>query len=215
MSLVDLFRPKWQHSNPAVRAATIASIADRGTLEAILDSNAPLDVREIAAERLFVDDHIRSHARRSVREAAVQVLRNQTLLRAIAENDADSAIRAQAVGRLEPQQTCSLCGQIGPVSRQICTCGFDLAGGDLPLAQAACNGVRRRAKGTMVGGVLLIGVGLLGGLRTFPIHLSLFISIGGHHVDLLFVFGGCTLLARGWRMHTRPWTAIKREEAPA
>lgn len=213
MSFVDSFRPKWRHSNPVVRADTIASITDRGTLELILESKAPPDVREIAAERLFADDHIRAHARTQVREAAVRVLRNQTLLRVIAENDSDPALRALATGRLGPLQTCGLCGQVAPAVQVRCECGFDLAAGDLALALAAGKAVRRRAKGTMVGGALLIGLGLLGGLRTFPIYLSIFLNLGGYHIDLLFVFGGCGLLIRGWRMHARPWMAINAKVA--
>ncbi len=101
MRILNVFRPNWKHSDPQVRCRAVEHIIERGTLEFILESNAPTDARRIAANRLFSDKHVRSHARRSVREAAVHVLVDETILEEIAEHDSNPNICAVARRKLD------------------------------------------------------------------------------------------------------------------
>lgn len=87
----------------------IGSIRNRSTLEAIVQSEAPLDVRRVAAERLLGDEHIRLHARRPVREAAAWILESKEILRALADHDSEPVVRAIALSRLgEPSPLSSM-----------------------------------------------------------------------------------------------------------
>ena len=64
--------------------------------------------------------------------------------------------------------------------------------------------MRRQARPAIVAGLVLIGLGLIGGMELSPIRISIFLHIGGHTIDLLFVSAGCTLVAKGRRMGAGP-----------
>lgn len=213
MTLADAFRPRWRHSDPAVRTQEVSTISDRGTLEAIVESNAPLDVRQIAADRLFGDPHVMSHARRSIREAAAIVLGDPTILRALAENDSDPAVRAHALARLGDNhavRTCEICGHKTLTSVPFCKCGYDLAKGDLAAAKSACEAGRRRGIKELITGAVLIVIGLAGGVTFFPIHFDFYLQLETHRIDLLFVLPGCALMIGGWLRRTQPWRSLAK-----
>jgi hypothetical protein len=163
MTIADHFRPRWRHSDPNVRMREVEPILDRSTLEQILEQrDAPTDVRRVAAERLFADSHVRSHARLSVREAAAQVLEDRALLRALADDDSEAAVRVIALSRLgdaSALQTCRFCGAQSLASAVSCRCGFDLVNGDLVAAKEAFEHVRRQGRPAIAGGLILIGLG--------------------------------------------------------
>jgi hypothetical protein len=213
MTFADAFRPRWQHSDPAVRTQEVSSISDRGTLEAIVESNAPTDVRQIAADRLFGDPHVLSHARRSIREAAATVLGDPVILRTMAENDSDPAVRALALDRLGDNhavRTCGICGHKTLHSVAYCKCGFDLAKGDLAAAKSVCEAGRRRGTKELITGALLIVIGLAGGVTFFPIHFDFYLQLETHRIDLLFVLPGFALMIGGWMRRTQPWRALTK-----
>ena len=54
MSLRDLFRPKWQHSNPDVRKNVVSTIEDQATLEKIVATDADWSVRLSAVKNVTV-----------------------------------------------------------------------------------------------------------------------------------------------------------------
>jgi len=182
----------------------VEAVGDRSTLEQIIEeADAPADVRRFAAERLFAEAHVRSHARRGVREAAAKVIEDHSLLRAIADHDSEPTVRAIALGRLGDTlaiQTCGLCGQPSLSSETVCRCGFDLANGDLAAAQDAIKRAKLQGTPTIVSGIIVIGLGFIGGMSLLPIRFSLFLRFGEHSIDLVFVGVGCTLIGRGRRM---------------
>jgi hypothetical protein len=211
--LADAFRPKWRHSDPAVRRRAVVGISDRETLETIVESDAPTDVRQIAADRLFGDDHVRTHARRSVREAAVRVLGDLGILRAIAESDSDPNVKAIALARLGDDgavQTCGICGNLTLASIGVCKCGYDLAGGDLASAKTVCVEGRRRGTKELIGGALVTLIGLAGGVSFLPIHLDFFFVWGNYKADLIYVIPGCITMMGGWLRRSQPWRALAK-----
>ena len=52
MKFQDLFLPRWQHSNPAIRQNAIARIKDPKLLAQIVEKDPDENVRKTAAERL-------------------------------------------------------------------------------------------------------------------------------------------------------------------
>jgi hypothetical protein len=50
--LKDLFRPRWQHSDPKVRAAAVLKLEDQQHLAKIAEVDRMVDIRELAIERI-------------------------------------------------------------------------------------------------------------------------------------------------------------------
>jgi tetratricopeptide (TPR) repeat protein len=78
MSLADWFRPKWRHSNPAVRAVAVKTLTDPAILGRVAKGDADA----------------------SVRRAAVEMLSDQSVLGEVAKADADEQVRGSALGRV-------------------------------------------------------------------------------------------------------------------
>lgn len=201
-------RPPWEDPESDVRMQAIARVADRNTLERIIESSAPSDVRRAAAEKLFQDAHVRTHARFPIRDAAVAVVDDRAILRALAEHDSDDRIRAKALVRLGEHtavQVCGVCGETSLASIECCACGFNLRTGDLSAARRACIDARRRGTRYLVtaGFVSLLGLG--GGMTLLPVHFTFTLTVGNHQVDLALVIAGLALAARGRKLRNQPW----------
>jgi hypothetical protein len=73
MSIADWFRPRWQHSNPAVRLAAVEELTDQCQLEDIARNAKDVSVRETAMKRLKAsrenDELARVLALRRLRES--------------------------------------------------------------------------------------------------------------------------------------------------
>ena len=200
----------WQKLDPETRLREAARITDRGTLESIVQGDAPPDVRRIAAERLFKSDHVRTHARRPVREAALEVIEDRDILRAIADVEAEPRLRARALhklGDLDAVRPCGICGEINLASVERCACGFNLATGDLPAAKQACAEARRGATSYLVSGAAILLLAFVGGMSLLPVYVTFTLQVGTHRVDLVLLFAGLALIVRGRRIRARPWTA--------
>ena len=79
MGLMNLFRPKWKHSDPAVRRAAVSELQDQDTLIKVARNDEDL------------------HARK----AAVEKINSETVLAIIATNDEDPSVRQAACKRQE------------------------------------------------------------------------------------------------------------------
>ena len=101
-------------------------------------------------------------------------------------------------------KACPRCLLLNPDDGVVCACGFDLVNGDVAAAQAMGRAVRRRGHLYQIGGIGLVIFGLAGGTAHLPFHLSLFLSIGSHAIDLGMVIVGVVLLARGGRLIKHP-----------
>ena len=104
MGLLDLFKPKWQHSAKHVREAAVMQLNDQTVLAQIAKNDADEDVRSAAVMQLE-DQAALAHAatsdtEASVRKAAVERLTDQAALAQVATNDADPNVHRAAVGRL-------------------------------------------------------------------------------------------------------------------
>jgi hypothetical protein len=107
MSLLDFFRPQWQHSSPAARAAAVRGITNSDLLVQIARTDKDKDVR-VAAVRMLKDQRIladiaRTDSNDSVRKAVVEQLKDQPLLIQIAKADVNPSVRSHAVERLTDQ----------------------------------------------------------------------------------------------------------------
>ena len=109
MSFLDLFRPKWKHSDGYVRVAAIRQLTDRRILRKIAVEDDDWAVYLAAMETLGDDDTVRQIALSAEfgpqkRMVAIGEIDDQSVLEHIARNCPDADLREAAVGRLhEPQ----------------------------------------------------------------------------------------------------------------
>jgi hypothetical protein len=201
-------RSPWESPELDVRMKAVACVTDRSTLESIVESSAPSDVRRAAAERLFQDGHIRTHARIAVRDAAVAVVEDRAILRALADEDSEPRIRAKALIRLGEDasvQVCGVCEETSLASVERCECGFSFRTGDLSAARRACVEVRRRGTRLLITAGFVVAIGLAGGMTLLPVHFAFTLGVGDYKMDLVLVIAGLGLAARGRSLRARPW----------
>ena len=109
MEFMDLFRPKWKHSNWRVRLATVRVLTDQNILGQVARGDSDGHVRVAAAEKLV--DHVLAQAAYAevaktsgedldVRLAAIRRLVDQTALAEIAESDTFWSLRLAAAEQL-------------------------------------------------------------------------------------------------------------------
>jgi hypothetical protein len=107
-SISDWFRPKWKHSDPAVRLAAVERLADQPTLADIAKNDKDSKVRKAAMARVTEQYDLADVAQNSldskVRKAAVERLEDQLVLAEIAKNDKDSEVRRAAVARVTDER---------------------------------------------------------------------------------------------------------------
>jgi hypothetical protein len=103
-TISDWFRPKWKHSDPAVRRAAVAHLADQPALAHIAKNDKDSEVRKAALARVTEQYDLADVAKNSldseVRKAAVERVADQLALADIANNDMDSEVRKAAVERV-------------------------------------------------------------------------------------------------------------------
>jgi len=134
LSLLDLFKPKWKHSDPKVRRKALEGVWSHDVLSAIVRNDENADVRKAAVERMTDDEILARLAHTSkdvvVRLAAIEKIMDQDALSAIAHNDKDADVRKAADKRqealadidratLESSEKISLLGLAVPVVRDI------------------------------------------------------------------------------------------------
>ena len=111
MSILDLFRPKWKHSDYDVRCKAVEGITDQLKLARIAARDRHWSVRMAAAAKLsdiegaqavYLDIAKHEQDGRG-RLEAVEHLTDQSALAGIAKKDWDSCVRERAVRRLADQ----------------------------------------------------------------------------------------------------------------
>ncbi len=100
MSLFDQLRPKWKHSDPAVRLEAVRGLEDQTALESIAACDPDEKVRVAAIHALTNQTAIGrialSAESATVREFAVERVEDQALLLRIATSDPSATVRAHA-----------------------------------------------------------------------------------------------------------------------
>ena len=103
MSLFDRLRPKWKHSDPAVRLEAVGVLEDQNVLESLAEHDSEQNVRAAAIRALSSPVVIArlalSAELASVRELAVERMDDRSLLRKIASSDPSPTVRACARSR--------------------------------------------------------------------------------------------------------------------
>ncbi len=113
MGLMNLFRPRWKHSDADVRQESISSITDPGVLVEIAVSDAEWFVRHEALSALRDMQPDQSHYRRLVRESldeeirrkVVKIMTDEPELERVAREDKYLYIRDAAEHRLNELRT--------------------------------------------------------------------------------------------------------------
>jgi hypothetical protein len=100
MSLFDRLRPKWRHSDPAIRLRAVEQLDDQSILESIV-AHEPDDKVRAAAIHALTDKTVIARVALSadsptMRVAAVERLEDRALLLRIATSDPDATVRARA-----------------------------------------------------------------------------------------------------------------------
>jgi uncharacterized protein len=104
MAITDLFRPKWKHSDAAVRKPAVEKLTDEGILSDIAQSDPDRGVRLAAVAKLS-DPHglariLHKESEVSVWQAALARISDQTLLAEIARTTPRATVRAAVVKKL-------------------------------------------------------------------------------------------------------------------
>lgn len=107
MSLFDRLRPKWNHSDPAVREQAVRELDDQAVLEKIAHEDSCEAVRLAAVERLKVQDVLGSIARGSTALAvpAMKRLTDRSEVVRTANIAEQSIVREMAVERIDDGAT--------------------------------------------------------------------------------------------------------------
>lgn len=101
MALLDVFKPKWQRSNPRSRIAGIHSLNDQSVLASLADNDPDASVRDAAVKRLDALRPKWQHSQVEVRRQAITKLRDQKALKELAKSDPDESVRQLAAERIE------------------------------------------------------------------------------------------------------------------
>jgi hypothetical protein len=104
MGLMDLFRPKWKHSDSSVRCEAVKELEDEKLLLEIAKNDENESVREATKNRLERLELIRKIIKEedvSVRIAALEELEDQEVLLEIAKKDEDIDVCQTAVYKLK------------------------------------------------------------------------------------------------------------------
>lgn len=109
MGLLDLFRPKWKHSDPDVRIAAASEVSDENILIEMASQDREWFVRHNVFDVLRSRDcgqhvfaHLARHSRdEEIRRKAIKKLTDQAVLQDVAANDKYRYIRDAAEHRLE------------------------------------------------------------------------------------------------------------------
>lgn len=113
MGLLNLFRPKWQHSNADVRLEAIADLSDPQTLADIVVGDGEWFVRHEAFAKLRSLDPDQGHFARLMRESndeeirrkAVKIMTDENELERVATEDPYLYVRDAAQHRLDELRT--------------------------------------------------------------------------------------------------------------
>lgn len=107
MGLFDLIRPKWLHSDPAVRLRAVAGITDARTLIRIAREDTDDDVRQAAIEKIDDAEVLARIAMTGpiagAHRAALAKLEDQAVLARVATSAMDPRVREAAVARVTDQ----------------------------------------------------------------------------------------------------------------
>jgi hypothetical protein len=103
MGIVDLFKPKWKHSDREKRERAVEELTDQTLLTEIAKNDEDARVRTAAVnnpnltDQILLAEIVKDSVGSDVREAAVEKLADQSLLAGIAKNDEDARVRRAAV----------------------------------------------------------------------------------------------------------------------
>ncbi len=96
MAFLDLFRPKWKHSNPEIRISSVKKIKKSRRLKEIIENDSDERVKQVAWFQIAKNDKWGSEG-----IYAVKSLEDQKLLADIAKNEGKEYLRTAAVKKLE------------------------------------------------------------------------------------------------------------------
>jgi len=107
VALIDLFRPKWRHSDPGVRLSAVKGLADQAVLAQVAKTDPAPDVRLAAVEKLTDQEVLTQVAtldqEPAIGMAAVNTLVDQVLLARVAQGSRARGVCEAAVGKLTDQ----------------------------------------------------------------------------------------------------------------
>ncbi|MBI5843958.1 MAG: hypothetical protein HZB23_04720 [Deltaproteobacteria bacterium] len=107
MSLLDSIRPKWKHSDPEVRIASVKEITEPEILEKLAFSDPVFRVRLAVAAKLtdesLLTRMVREDDNPKVRLAALGRIRDKRIIKGLAADHPDTQVRIGAVDRTNDQ----------------------------------------------------------------------------------------------------------------
>lgn len=99
MSVLDIFRPKWKHSNFHIRQEAVANMDDVQILGKIASHDSEVSVRDTAVQQL--SDLALNDDNENTRIAAISFIPNQDLMEGIIASNAPNRVRIAAVRQIK------------------------------------------------------------------------------------------------------------------
>ena len=110
MALIDLIRPRWKHSDYAVRFNAVARLTDQATLAEVAKNDNEPELRMNAAQKLTdqamaqaIYVEVATTAKQHQRTRAISLLTDQSTLVKVARNDSAPELRLAAAQKLTDQ----------------------------------------------------------------------------------------------------------------
>lgn len=104
MATLNLFRPKWKHSDPIKRMAVVRKLKNQGVLAEVSKNDEDFRVRREAVWKLndqkLLAKIAKNDKEKAVKQAAIGKLKDQGVLTEIVKNDEDWEVRREAVWQL-------------------------------------------------------------------------------------------------------------------
>jgi hypothetical protein len=124
MSFIDIFRPRWDHSDGTEAGRAVKSISNQMLLAKIAKKARTEQARSSAVENLtdqaLLAEITKTDGEASVRARAVAKLTNQAVLAEVAKADKDGSVRRTAAERLNDQEV--LADVAMNASDDVCAC---------------------------------------------------------------------------------------------
>lgn len=109
MGLLNLFRPKWKHSDPIKRIEVVKKLKNPGVLAEVAKNDEDFRVRREAVWKLndqkLLMEIAKKDTEKAVKQAAIEKLKDQGVLTEIVKNDEDWQVHREAVGKLNDHKS--------------------------------------------------------------------------------------------------------------
>ena len=158
MAILDLFKPKWKHSDWKVRTIAIQKVTDQKILTVVAKNDENSQARKAAVEKIIDQKVLAEIAKNDkhavVRKAAIQKVNNQKVLADVVNNDKDAGVRKVALENITDYKILTSMGKHFSSTYFLFECeyqGYSKSGRDQHVANAIYSLFDQYGKSNLIG----------------------------------------------------------------